>query len=78
MHLITGQGISDGVIPDHLLILLWCDLLLKTIIQLGTGCRRKGIPHLRLSTALALTMSRLVIRMHLNRQVPTRIDEFYQ
>ena len=75
---ITSQYIGNRVVLHHLLILFRGYPLFQTAIQLGTGRRFQNVPHLRFATTLALTVSYLVRRMYLNRQILTGIDEFDQ
>ena len=76
--LITSQCIGDRVVLHHLLILFGGYLLFQTVVKLGAWCRFQNIPHLSLTTTLALAMGRLVSRMYLNGQILTGIDEFNQ
>ena len=78
LDLILCQGIADGVVGYHLLILLRGELHLQTVIELGIGSRLHDIPHLRLTTRLALTVGYLVGRVYLDGQVLMGVDKLDQ
>ena len=75
MHRVAGQGIGDGIILHHLLVLVWGDLLLQTVVELCIGCRIQGIPHLRLAARLALALGNLIRRVHLDAKILTGVDK---
>ena len=75
LDLILGEGVGDGVVLDHSLVLLGGNLLLQTAVELGVLVRVHDVPHLGLAALLALALGYLVGGMHLDREVLTGIDK---
>jgi len=75
LHVILSQGIGDGIILHHLLILLRSYLHLQTVVELGIWLAWQRIPHLGLAAFLALLLGNFVIRMYLDRKVGIGIDK---
>ena len=81
LYLILSQGIGDGIILHHLLVLLRCNLHLQAIIEFCVRFAWQCIPHLGLTTLLALLVGNLIIRMHLDREVVVgvnKLDELWK
>ena len=72
---ILCQGIADTVILNHLLVLLRSKLLLESAVELRVRSRIQDVPHLGLSTRLALTTGDLVCGVYLNGKFLLRINE---
>ena len=49
MDFVASQGIGDGIVIDHRLVLFWRDFLFQAVIELCAGSRFERIPHLGLS-----------------------------
>ena len=75
LHVILSQCIRDGIVLHHLLVLLRCNLHLQAIIEFCIRFARQCIPHLGLSTLLALLVGNLIIRMHLDREVAVGVNK---
>ena len=75
LHVILSQGIGDGIILHHLLVLLRSNLHLQAIVKLGIRLAWQRIPHLGLAALLTLLLGNFVIRMYLDRKVGIGIDK---
>ena len=75
LHVVVGDGIGDGVIGHHLLILLGGDLLFQSHTDHGIVFRRHEIPHLRLAAGKSLAVGYLVVGMHLNGEILLGVDK---
>ena len=75
LHVILSQGIGDGIILHHLLVLLRSNLHLQAIVKLGIRLAWQRIPHLGLAALLTLLLGNLIVRMYLDRKVGIGIDK---
>ena len=75
LYVILSQGIGDGIILHHLLVLLRSNLHLQAIVKLGIRLAWQRIPHLGLAALLTLLLGNLIVRMHLDRKVGVGIDK---
>ena len=75
LHVILSQGIGDGIILHHLLVLLRSNLHLQAVVELGIRLAWQRIPHLGLAALLTLLLGNFVIRMYLDRKVGIGIDK---
>ena len=75
LHVILSQGIGDGIILHHLLVLLRSNLNLQAVVELGIRLAWQRIPHLGLAAFLTLLLGNFIIRMHLDREVAVGIDK---
>ena len=72
LHVVIGQGIGDGVVLHHRLILLRCNLLFQTVVEATVS---HAVPHFRLAVGIAMTVCNLVVGVDLYREVLLGIDE---
>ena len=75
LHVILSQGIGDGIILHHLLVLLRSNLHLQAVVEFGIRLAWQRIPHLCLAAFLTLLLGNFIIRMHLDREVAVGIDK---
>ena len=75
LHVILSQGIGDGIIFHHLLILLRSNLHLQAVVELGIRLAWQRIPHLGLAAVFTLLLGNLIVRMHLDRKVGVGVDK---
>ena len=75
LHVILSQGIGDGIVLYHLLVLLRSNLHLQAVVELGIRLAWQRIPHLGLAAFLTLLLGNFIIRMHLDREVAVGIDK---
>ena len=75
LHLVLCEGVGDGVVLHHLLVLLGCDLHLQTVVELGVGVTGQSVPHLSLAALLALLAGNLVVGVYLDGEVAVGVDE---
>ena len=75
LHVILSQGIGDGIVLYHLLVLLRSNLHLQAVVEFGIRLAWQRIPHLGLAAFLTLLLGNFIIRMHLDREVAVGIDK---
>ena len=69
------KDFTDGAVGYSLFVFLRCYLLLKACIEIGARFRIEDVPHLGFSELVVLTLSHLVIRVHLNGEVFVGFDD---
>ena len=65
-YVIVADGIADGVVGHHLLILLRCDGGFHSAVEISLGIRFHQVPHLCFATTFATFLCQFVGGVHLN------------